>query len=76
VGQRAQGQELRGRSPCGRDAGPAGRPEDSGERLAVTSNKLARFMRRHGFAAYPGTALGGLTDYPHLAELAGPGAIG
>ena len=44
--------------------------------LAVISNKLARFMRQHGFAAYPGTALGGLTDYPHLAELAGLGAIG
>lgn len=46
------------------------------KRLALISNKLARFMRRHGFAAYPGTALGGLTDYPHLAELAGLGAIG
>ncbi|MCG8350007.1 MAG: 4Fe-4S binding protein [Chloroflexales bacterium] len=44
--------------------------------LAVISNKMADFMRKHGFAAYPGTALGGLTDYPHLAELAGLGAIG
>ena len=44
--------------------------------LATLSNKLAKFMRHHGFAAYPGTALGGLTDYPHLAELAGLGAIG
>ena len=44
--------------------------------LAVIGNKLATFMRTHGFAAYPGTALGGLTDYPHLAELAGLGAIG
>lgn len=44
--------------------------------LAVIGNKLAHFMRRHGFAAYPGIALGGLTDYPHLAELAGLGAIG
>ncbi|MBA3468473.1 MAG: 4Fe-4S binding protein [Herpetosiphonaceae bacterium] len=44
--------------------------------LAAISNKLAGFMRQHGFAAYPGTALGGLTDYPHLAELAGLGAIG
>ena len=44
--------------------------------LAVISNNVARFMRQHGFAAYPGTALGGLTDYPHLAELAGLGAIG
>jgi epoxyqueuosine reductase len=44
--------------------------------LAVIGNKLAGFMRGHGFAAYPGTALGGLTDYPHLAELAGLGLIG
>lgn len=44
--------------------------------LARISNNLAKFMRKHGFAAYPGTALGGITDYPHLAELAGLGAIG
>ncbi len=44
--------------------------------MAQISMKLANHMRRHGFAAYPGTALGGLTDYPHLAELAGLGAIG
>jgi len=44
--------------------------------LAVISNKLARLMHRGGFAAYPGTSLGGLTDYSHLAELAGLGAIG
>jgi ferredoxin len=44
--------------------------------LAHISNRLAHFMRASGFAAYPGTALGGLTDYPHLAELAGLGAIG
>lgn len=44
--------------------------------LAVIGNKMAAFMRRSGFAAYPGTALGGITDYVHLAELAGLGAIG
>lgn len=44
--------------------------------LAAISNKMAKFMRQHGFGAYPGTAVGGLTDYPHLAELAGLGAIG
>jgi ferredoxin len=44
--------------------------------LAIIGNKLAHFMRRDGFAAYPGTALGGLSDYPHLAELAGLGVIG
>ena len=44
--------------------------------LAIISNKLAGHLRRHGFAAYPGTALGGLTDYTHLGELTGLGAIG
>ncbi len=44
--------------------------------LARIGNKLARVMHHEGFAAYPGTALGGLTDYTHLAELAGLGAIG
>lgn len=46
------------------------------KRMAQISMKLANYMRKHGFAAYPGTALGGLTDYPHLAELAGLGVIG
>ena len=44
--------------------------------LAIISNKLTKVMRKAGFAAYPGTALGGLTDYPYLAELAGLGVIG
>ena len=44
--------------------------------LAVIGNKLARFMHKNGFAAYPGTALGGITDYVYLAELAGLGASG
>lgn len=44
--------------------------------LAVIGNKMARFMHKHGFAAYPGTALGGITDYVYLAELAGLGASG
>ncbi len=46
------------------------------KQLARIGNQLAKFLTREGFAAYPGTALGGLTDYPHLAELAGLGAIG
>jgi ferredoxin len=44
--------------------------------LARIGNQLTGFMRRSGFAAYPGTALGGLTDYTYLAEAAGLGAIG
>ena len=49
---------------------------DGYKNMAIISKKLAQFMRKQGFAAYPGTALDGLTDYPHLAELAGLGAIG
>jgi len=44
--------------------------------MAVISLKLARFLRRNGYAGYPGTSMGGLTDYTYLAELAGMGAIG
>jgi ferredoxin len=44
--------------------------------LAEIGNKLARLMRKNGFAAYPGTALGGITDYTHMGELAGLGEIG
>ena len=35
-----------------------------------------RFHAGNGLRGYPGTALGGLTDYAHLAEVAGLGAIG
>lgn len=44
--------------------------------LAIIGNKIARFMHRAGYAAYPGTALGGITDYDYLAELAGLGING
>jgi epoxyqueuosine reductase len=44
--------------------------------LAVIANKLTRFLRDKGYAAYPGTALGGLTDSVYLAELAGLGVVG
>ena len=49
---------------------------DGYKRMSTISNNLSHHMRKNGFAAYPGTALGGLTDYVHLAELAGLGAIG
>ena len=49
---------------------------DGYKRMSTISNKLSYHLRNNGFAAYPGTALGGLTDYVHLAELAGLGAIG
>ena len=44
--------------------------------LADIGNRLTAFMRERGFAAYPGTALGGVTDYCVLGEMAGLGAIG
>jgi len=46
------------------------------KRMAIISYKIATLMRKNGFAAYPGTALGGITDYTYLGELAGLGAIG
>ncbi|MCB9763557.1 MAG: 4Fe-4S binding protein [Alphaproteobacteria bacterium] len=45
-------------------------------RLLLLGNRLTELLRARGHAAYPGTALGGLTDYTRLAELAGLGAIG
>ena len=45
-------------------------------KFAIIGNKLARFMKKAGFAAYPGMALGGITDYDYLAELAGLGVNG
>ena len=49
---------------------------DGYKRMADISLRLSLWLRDHGYAAYPGMALGGVTDYPHLAELAGLGAIG
>jgi ferredoxin len=45
-------------------------------RLATAGNLITELLRAQGFAAYPGTAIGGLTDYPRVAELAGLGTIG
>lgn len=45
-------------------------------RLATTGNAVADHLRAQGFAAYPGTALGGLSDYSRLGERAGLGTIG
>ncbi len=49
---------------------------DGYKRMAHISKKLAKHLRKAGYDGYPGTALGGITDYPLLAELAGLGAIG
>ncbi len=45
-------------------------------RMAIIGNRVTALLRRRGHDAYPGTALGGLTDYTRLAELAGLGTIG
>jgi len=44
--------------------------------LSVIAQKVSYFLRKNGFGAYAGTALGGVTDYVYLGELAGLGAIG
>ena len=49
---------------------------DGYARLARIAKALAHDLRAAGCSAYPGTALGGTTDYVQLAELAGLGAIG
>lgn len=45
-------------------------------RLSIVANAITDFLRAQGFAAYPGTALGGTTDYVAVAERAGLGASG
>lgn len=46
------------------------------KRMAIIANIVSRHLRASGYAGYPGTALGGLTDYSRVAEVAGLGAIG
>ena len=45
-------------------------------RLGIIASGLAAFLRACGISACAGAALGGQTDYPALAELAGLGARG
>lgn len=44
--------------------------------LGGISNKVAKYLRRCGFSAQAGAALGGDTNYPVLGQLAGLGWIG
>ncbi|MDJ0978665.1 MAG: FAD-dependent oxidoreductase [Erythrobacter sp.] len=44
--------------------------------LGKIANETSEWLRERGIAAYPGTAMGGQTDYPAMAEAAGIGAIG
>lgn len=44
--------------------------------LGIASNRIAAFLREHGFSAQPGAALGGETNYCMLAQKAGLGWIG
>ena len=37
---------------------------------------LVAFLRERGFGAYPGLSIGGMVDYPSLAERAGLGTMG
>lgn len=45
-------------------------------KLAKIGNTITELVRDAGFAAYPGTALGGQVDTVRLGELAGLGSIG
>jgi epoxyqueuosine reductase QueG len=45
-------------------------------KLGQISNKIAEYLRKRGFNAQAGAALGGDVDYKHLAEKANMGAIG
>ena len=44
--------------------------------LGIVTNKLADFLRSHGYAAQASHPLGGLVLYPPLAQMAGLGWIG
>ncbi len=44
--------------------------------LGAIATATCDLLRERGFAAYPGTNLGGQSDYPAIAEAAGLGAIG
>lgn len=44
--------------------------------LGKIANDTCDWLRDRGIAAYPGTNVGGQTDYPAMAEAAGIGAIG
>jgi len=46
------------------------------DRLGIVTNKIAKYLRKHGFGAQAGAALGGDTNYPLLAMKAGLGYIG
>ncbi len=44
--------------------------------LGVAANKIARYLRKKGFASHASHPLGGIVLYPRLAEKAGMGAFG
>lgn len=46
------------------------------DKLSVASNKVARFLRKKGYAAHASPPLGGIALYPRLAHLAGMGEFG
>ncbi len=46
------------------------------DKLGVASNKVARYLRKKGFASHASHPLGGIALYPRLAEKAGLGGFG
>ncbi len=46
------------------------------DRLGIMANRIARYLREHGYSAQAGHPLDGLTLYPPLAQAAGLGWLG
>ena len=46
------------------------------DNLGKAANKIARYLRTHGFSAHASHPLGGIALYPRLAEKAGLGGFG
>ncbi|MEA2026012.1 MAG: reductive dehalogenase domain-containing protein [Chloroflexota bacterium] len=46
------------------------------DQLGIMANRIARYLRQHGYSAHAGHPLDGLTLYPPLAQAAGLGWLG
>lgn len=49
---------------------------DTYHSLNILTSKLANYLQSYGFAAQPGSSVGGLAHYPWLGEMAGLGHRG
>ena len=46
------------------------------DKLGITTNKIAKFLRKHGYSAHTSHPLGGIVLYPPLAQQAALGWVG